>query len=60
MIYSMTGYAAASQEMNDASLQIELKAVYSRYLDIQFRLDDELRSLDPALRDALSALVSRG
>ena len=60
MIYSMTGYAAASQEMNDASLQIELKAVNSRYLDIQFRLADELRTLEPALRDALSAQVSRG
>ena len=60
MIHSMTGYAAASAEITGGTLNIELRSVNSRYLDIQFRIADELRMLEPGLREAIGAHVTRG
>ena len=60
MIYSMTGYAAASREFAYGVLNLELRSVNHRYLDIQFRLPDELRSVEPQLREVLAARFGRG
>ena len=60
MIYSMTGYAVAARELDSAVLNLELRSVNHRYLDIQFRLPDELRSIEPALRETLTARLNRG
>lgn len=60
MIYSMTGYAAASREFASGVLNLELRSVNHRYLDIQFRLPDDLRSIEPQLREMLAARFSRG
>jgi len=60
MIYSMTGYAAATRDLPTASLAAELKSVNGRFLDVQFRLPDELRTVEPALRELIQARVGRG
>jgi len=60
MIHSMTGYAAATRELPMASLAAELKSVNGRFLDLQFRLPEELRTLEPALRELIQARVNRG
>jgi uncharacterized protein (TIGR00255 family) len=60
MISSMTGYAAATRELPIASLAAEVKSVNSRFLDVQFRLPDELRLAEPALRELIQARVGRG
>jgi uncharacterized protein (TIGR00255 family) len=60
MIYSMTGYAAAAREFAWGVLNVELRSVNHRYLDIQFRLPDELRAMEPQLRELLSARTTRG
>jgi len=60
MIHSMTGYAVASAGITGGTLNIELRSVNSRYLDIQFRVADELRMLETGLREAITARVSRG
>jgi uncharacterized protein (TIGR00255 family) len=60
MIYSMTGYAVAARELESAVLNLELRSVNHRYLDIQFRMPDELRVIEPALREALAARLNRG
>src|SRR5947207_12191272 len=60
MIHSMTGYAAASAEMAQGSLSIELRSVNSRFLDLQFRIAEDLRGLEPVLRELIAARVSRG
>lgn len=60
MIYSMTGFAAAAAELETGSLTLELRSVNSRYLDLQLRMPDEFRSQEPALREAISAQMSRG
>jgi uncharacterized protein (TIGR00255 family) len=56
----MTGYAVAARELENAVLNLELRSVNHRYLDIQFRLPDELRAIEPALREALTARLNRG
>jgi uncharacterized protein (TIGR00255 family) len=60
MIYSMTGYAAATRELPMASLAAEVKSVNGRFLDVQFRLAEELRAVEPALRELIQARVGRG
>ena len=60
MILSMTGYAPASAELDSGSLTLELRAVNHRYLDIQFRMPDELRCFENSLREAISAQLQRG
>ena len=60
MIYSMTGYAARTRDVERGALHIELKSVNSRYLDFHFRICDELRVAEPALRELIGARLSRG
>ena len=56
----MTGYATASAELDSGSLTLELRAVNYRYLDIQLRMPDELRSFEGILREAIIAQLQRG
>jgi len=56
----MTGYAVVKRESDAGTLTIELKSVNSRFLDLQFRINDELRSLEPLLREAIMARAARG
>lgn len=56
----MTGYAAHSRELPGCSVSIELKSVNGRFLDLQFRLAEELRPIEPSLREMLTARVARG
>jgi len=60
MIYSMTGYAVVTKEVPRGSLSLELRSVNNRYLDIQFRLPDELRLLEASMREFLAARLNRG
>ncbi len=60
MIYSMTGYAVAAAELPFGALNLELRSVNHRYLDIQFRIPDELRPLESGLREKASARIGRG
>jgi uncharacterized protein (TIGR00255 family) len=59
-ISSMTGYAVTTRETLNGTLTIELKSVNSRFLDLQFRINDDLRALEPMLREAIMARVIRG
>jgi len=60
MIQSMTGYAAASEESPRGALTLELRSVNSRFLDLQFRIAEELRAAEPMLRELISARLARG
>jgi len=71
-VYSMTGYAsvqssAPSAEGNtDSSASptvrfgLEIRSVNSRFLDLSFRLPDELRHTEPALREHIVQHIKRG
>lgn len=56
----MTGYAVTTRETAGGTLTIELKSVNSRFLDLQFRINDDLRALEPALREAIMGRITRG
>lgn len=68
----MTGYAAmqsnaaSSSTENETSadtssrLGVEIRSVNSRFLDLAFRLPDELRQAEPALRELLTTKLKRG
>jgi uncharacterized protein (TIGR00255 family) len=71
-VYSMTGYASAQQSAGPAvagseakggppgRLGLEIRSVNSRFLDLSFRLSDELRQHEPALRELLTGKLKRG
>jgi uncharacterized protein YicC (UPF0701 family) len=60
----MTGYANAQSAVEAgterAAVNIELRSVNGRFLDLGFRLPDELRSLEPALRELMGSAFKRG
>jgi uncharacterized protein (TIGR00255 family) len=60
MIQSMTGYAVAAADTVHGKLGVELRSVNSRFLDLQFKVVDELRAHEALLRDQLSARIARG
>ena len=60
MIASMTGFAAAAEESPQGSLAVELKTVNHRYLVFQTRIPEEFRPLEPAMREAVAARLTRG
>lgn len=61
-VYSMTGYANAGSEAagSAAAVTVEARSVNGRFLDLALRLPDELRGLEPALRELLTATFRRG
>ena len=60
MIHSMTGYASTTRELATAALAVEIRSVNHRYLDLQFRLPEELRALESGLRELATARLQRG
>ncbi|HLX25056.1 MAG TPA: YicC/YloC family endoribonuclease [Usitatibacter sp.] len=56
----MTGFAAAAAEGPQGSLAVELKTVNHRNFEFQTRIPEELRSLEPAMREAVAAKLTRG
>jgi len=60
----MTGYANATSvvdgDTGKAGVSIELRSVNGRFLDLSLRLPDELRSLEPALRELVASACKRG
>ena len=71
-VYSMTGYATAQLSASNGQLAtvensapsghlgVEIRSVNSRFLDLSLRLPDELRQLEPALRELLTSQLKRG
>ncbi len=71
-VYSMTGYASAQSSASRAALEpetgpdtssrlgVEIRSVNSRFLDLAFRLPDELRQAEPILRELLNSKLKRG
>ena len=64
LLYSMTGYAEAAAPVEGAhppaAVRVELRSVNSRFLDLVFRLPDELRAMESSLRASLARELRRG
>ena len=68
-VYSMTGYANSvahppkaedGSTPTQASVSVELRSVNGRFLDFSLRMPDELRALEPQLRELVSGAFKRG
>jgi uncharacterized protein (TIGR00255 family) len=72
-VYSMTGFAHATHGAGGgaddpaqrsvpggSALTVDVRSVNSRFLDLAFRLPDDLRGLEPALRELVGAAFKRG
>lgn len=60
MLHSMTGFARESVETDIGTLAWEIRAVNHRYLDVQFKLPEDLRPNEPAFRQQASKVLGRG
>ncbi|MFN0301592.1 MAG: YicC/YloC family endoribonuclease [Burkholderiales bacterium] len=56
----MTGYATLVRELPQGSVQLELRSVNSRFLDIAFRIPDDFRAVEPQFRELIGARIGRG
>ena len=71
-VYSMTGFAHATHNASGgggdepargpvgAAVNVDARSVNSRFLDLSFKLPDELRGLEPALRELVGTMFKRG
>ncbi|QHI97821.1 YicC family protein [Xylophilus rhododendri] len=71
-VYSMTGYASAQRALAATPaegaarsiparrLGLEIRSVNSRFLDLSFRLPDEFRQHEAAMRERITAKLKRG
>ena len=57
---SMTGFGRGAANGDDFTVAVEIKTVNNRYLDLHFRLSQELTSLETSIRRQVSARLSRG
>ena len=60
MTQSMTGFARASVTTGAVTVTVECRSVNNRYLDLHFRMPDNLRSIESALRNKANEYCSRG
>src|SRR6478672_5647597 len=60
MIRSMTAFASGERATAWGTLGCELRAVNHRFLEVGVRLPEELRALEPALRERIGTRVARG
>ncbi len=60
MIRSMTAYAGGERVTPWGTLGCELRSVNHRFLEVGVRLPEELRALEPQLRERVAGRISRG
>lgn len=60
MIRSMTAFASAERTTAWGTLSAELRAVNHRYLEFSLRAPDDLRGLEPVIRERVAGKVQRG
>ena len=60
MIRSMTGFARSSFESQDISMTVEIRALNSKNLELNFRLPYSYRSWEDELRTAIKPQLLRG
>ena len=60
MIHSMTAYARKELRATGATTVWEIRSVNQRYLETYIRLPEQLRSLEPVLRERFRAKLQRG
>jgi uncharacterized protein YicC (UPF0701 family) len=67
-VYSMTGFGSATRSATGegdsgdgaGGVTVDIRSVNGRFLDLALRLPDELRGLEPALRELIGGALKRG
>ena len=57
---SMTGYGRGAASSDTFAVNVELKTVNSRFLDVLLKLGSELQSLEPVIKRRISERLARG
>ena len=60
MLRSMTAFARIESQHEPGGIQWEIRSVNHRYLDVNLRLPEDLRKLDPKVRERIGARLNRG
>jgi len=60
MLCSMTGFARVEDVSDQGNVSWEIRSVNHRYLEINFRLPEEVRRIEPQLRKFLQSKLARG
>lgn len=60
MIRSMTAFAREESKTDLGKLTWEIRSVNHRFLEVFVRLPDELRAIEPKVRERIAATLSRG
>ena len=60
MIHSMTGFGRAEADQQGNSIQIEIRSVNQRHLDIYVRLPESLNGLEAKIREHVKQTLARG
>lgn len=60
ILRSMTSFANLSRSLDEGKVEVYIKAVNSRFMEADFSISDELRWIEPDLKQLLKAEVSRG
>jgi len=60
MVLSMTGYASQEYNTTNGILLVEFRSVNHRYLELQLKLDDNLRVFEAMVREQIQAKLGRG
>jgi uncharacterized protein (TIGR00255 family) len=60
MIKSMTGFAAANREDEDASISVTIRTLNHRHLDVQLRIPQVLAAAEMDIRALIASRIARG
>lgn len=60
MVYSMTAFARQQQTGDAGEFSLEIRSVNHRYLDLNLRLPEDLRSVEPLIREQVGQRLARG
>ncbi|KAA6343290.1 hypothetical protein EZS27_009010 [termite gut metagenome] len=60
MIQSMTGYGKAAREFSDKKLNVEIKSLNSKVMDLSTRIAPSYREKEPEIRSEIAKILERG
>ncbi|KAA6340581.1 hypothetical protein EZS27_011552 [termite gut metagenome] len=60
MIQSMTGYGKATKELSDKKINVEIKSLNSKVMDLSTRIASSYREKELEIRNEISKILERG
>ncbi len=60
MLFSMTGYGKAEKQINDKNIQVEIRSLNSKNLDLKMRIPSEYKEKEVEIRNLIYKNLKRG